>query len=1364
MMLTIRNSSAAIKLAVILVGYLFTSTVICAADDYQITYLSVKSGLSQNEVTSILQDKYGFMWFGTRGGLNRYDGYEFKHFKPGSDDQNSLHNPSVERLYPDHQGNIWIGTKSGGYSVYELAQEKFHQHRFQECMPNRIISFLEDQSKTTWIGAWSGGLWNYNAKTDSLRHMLGNNRVNTMVQTDDGTVWCGTNDGLRYSLDGETFKTFDIKQGYHEITEIIKDPNGQYLWLVGWDLHLIRFNYLDFTFKQFDLPWDEHNLSPKAYSMMLDKSGDIWVGTWGDGLFQFNKETEAFNQVSIKPKNLSSSTIDFDVILDIFQDPEGDIWLGTDGGGIVRLSQKSRFNTLSTTLEKRPRKRHVNAVLVDSEERLWVGTKGSGLFASAGSKRLKKVGFLPGDRLYNKEGLVVKCIYEDTDHHIWVSFNEGLYLVQQQSDDSFKLINAAIYFRSPDFRQIQKAHDLILMEDELWIATQQLGLFLFNRSEDGFKKAGHFTASRDSNQLKDNRVTTLLKDDQDQLWIGTYKGLYRYHAADSTFLSINSLLPEDNRPLCDIILCTFQDDSGNLWFGTPCSLNKLTLGTEGQATLTDYTRMDGLSDDYINGILDDAEGNIWVSTNAGIAQWDRRNGAFRNYDVSDGVGGTNFSEGACFKAGDGTLYFGGFSDLTYFKPSDIKDNNTTPKIVITDFKILNQEVPISEETILTQCINEQEKIVLTHNEHEFSFEFAALDYKAPQRNQYAYWLEGHDKEPVNIGTRRHISFSNLKPGNYTLHLKGTNSNGVWNQTSRRLAIEVLPAPWKTWYAVIGYVLVILGVVAFIAWIGKKQERLENAAQMEKVLRERDHQMNEYKLKFFTNISHELRTPLTLILAPVNELLKKDLSVISPAFITGKINLIHQSTTRLYNLVNQLLEFRKVEAGKIRLHASEQDLVRFVSEICTAFDELAVIRHITFKKKFRVKATSVFFDSERLGVVMNNLLSNAFKFVGEPGEVEVVLSENETEVRISVMNNGKGIPNHEMKYLFDRFYQTPGKYAMGSSGIGLALVKNYVELHKGEVLVESQPGTLTTFTIVLKKGRQHLNDDEVRQTEPSINNVVLSAPVSQAAKVRSVNTGTKGATVLLVEDNTEVRSYLSDLLSEFYEVFEAEDGVEGFDLAIEHQPHIVISDVMMPRMDGFELCQKIKSNDLISHIPIVLLTAKGTPRDQLFGARKGADVYLTKPFDPDLLLEKVKQLVASRKVLTEKYSQKVKLEPKDAEITSAEGKFLTQAIKVIEKYMGDVKFDPEQLAAELAMSGSTLYRKTKKIAQQTPGEFIKSIRMKRAAQLLRESDLTVSEIIENVGYQDVKNFRRNFKQAYDLTPTEYRKQSGSDEKG
>ncbi|MCG8579549.1 MAG: response regulator, partial [Bacteroidales bacterium] len=454
--------------------------------------------------------------------------------------------------------------------------------------------------------------------------------------------------------------------------------------------------------------------------------------------------------------------------------------------------------------------------------------------------------------------------------------------------------------------------------------------------------------------------------------------------------------------------------------------------------------------------------------------------------------------------------------------------------------------------------------------------------------------------------------------------------------------------------------------------------------------------------------------------------------------------------------NQLLEFRKIEAGKIKLQAGNQNITSFVATLCEAFDELAESRNISFKKQLRLKEPDVYFDSERLGVVINNLLSNAFKFVGTPGQVEVILSETSTEVSILIKNNGKGISNQDMKHLFERFYQASGKRSVGSSGIGLALVKNYVELHKGRVEVESDPGHLTTFSVILPKGNQHLSDDELKQSENSIDQVIATQPLPVVKKSRSVNTGTKGARVMLVEDNEEVRSYLSDLLAEEFEILEAADGIEAFDLVIEHKPQIVISDVMMPRMDGFELCQKIKSNDTVAHIPVVLLTAKGAPQDQLFGARKGADLYLTKPFEPELLIEKVKQLIASRDFLSEKYSKKVKLEPTDAVIQSDEAVLLEKAIKIVEKNISDPHFDSDILAKELAMSTSTFYRRIKKITDKTPGEFIKTIKLKRAAQLLRETNLTVSEIIEDVGYQDIKNFRKNFKQLYGQTPTDYRK--------
>ncbi|PWE00327.1 hybrid sensor histidine kinase/response regulator transcription factor [Marinilabilia rubra] len=1331
---------------------------ISAGNRYSIQHIDTNNGLSQNEVTTIIQDKYGFMWFGTRGGLNRYDGYNFKLFKPGRDKQNSINNPSVERLYQDRKGNIWIGTKSGGLSIYDIEKASFTVPDINQQLPNRIIAFASQDDSSMLIGGGDGGLNNLNIKTDSVQHWLGNRRVSSIAQTPDSIIWCAAFDGLIYAKLGETFTTIKLQNGSNEVTEIIVGNQGEpFLWLVGWDLGLIRFNYQDFTFEQYQLPLNKSTLSPKAYSLMQDDLGDLWVGTWGNGIYKFDRQQKGFEQIDIEPKRNTGASIDYDVILDIFQDREGDIWIGTDGGGIVRLSDKSQFNTLGLELTGEPLNLHVNAIFKDANQNILIGTKGQGLFVSDDGKRLLKVGFQKNDRLFNKDELVVRGFFEDDNNNIWVGSNEGLYILSKNPKGSFELIPAALFFNSPQLWEVRKVHQILLNNDDLWVGTQQRGLYHYKFKDSTFQLIKNYVAKRKEGYLPTNRVTSVFVDHEEKLWLGTYKGLFQFQPEDSTFLPVEKQISNKRQPLSKIILCTWIDNDGTIWFGTPCSLNKLTKSEHGEAyDLTDYSRSNGLSDDYINALLSDEKGNVWISTNAGISMLHLEDNVFRNYDVSDGLGGSNFSESACFKASDGVLYFGGSSDVTFFHPNQIKENLTMPSVVITEFKILNKEVPIEQDGILSKSINEVDHLELTYKESEFSFEIAALDYKAPNRNQYAYWLEGSGEERVNIGTRRHISFSNLKPGDYTLHLYGTNSNGVWSEKARTLELGVLPAPWRTWYAVIIYFMLILFIVASITIVTRKQERLVNAVNLQRILREKEQSVNEYKLTFFTDISHELRTPLTLILAPIIELLKKDLASVPPAVASKKIQLVYQHATRLYNLVNQLLEFRKIEAGKIKLQVGNHNIVSFVADICEAFEELAETRNITFKKQLKLKEPELYFDIERLSVVVNNLLSNAFKFVGTPGQVEVLLSETKAEVNILIKNNGKGISDEDIKHLFERFYQATEKRSVGSSGIGLALVKNYVELHKGRVEVESKPGQFTTFSVILPKGRQHFSDDELLQSENNIDQVVAIQPLPVMKKSRSVNTGTKGAKLMLVEDNREVRSYLKDLLADEFEILEAEDGIEAFDLIIEHKPQIIISDVMMPGMDGFELCQKIKSNDTIAHIPVVLLTAKGTPQDQLFGARRGADLYLTKPFEPELIIEKVKQLVASRKLLSEKFSKQVKLEPTDAIIKSEEAEILEKAIKIIEKNIGDAGFDPDKLAGELAMSTSTFYRKIKKLTGKTPGEFIKSIRLKRAAQLLRETNLTVSEIIESVGYQDIKNFRYNFKQSFELTPTDYRK--------
>jgi len=1321
------------------------------SNNYSIQYYSTNDGLSQNEVTSIIQDKYGFMWFGTRGGLNRFDGYNFKRFKPESNNPNSLHNPSIERLYKDSKGRIWIGTKSGGCSLFDSGKEQFSIPEDSiNTIPDRIISFKEDSAGAMWIGSWNRGVYKLGEHLNVSERKQNDFRVSTIETIDDSSVYIGTVRGL-FNINSKKITKVGAGIRGREITEMIKDKNKPLLWMVGWGLNLSSYDYINHKTTEYPIPITEDGKS-NAYSVYQDREGNIWVGTWGHGLYKFNVDSRQFTKIPIAPANVSD--FDFNVILNIYEDSMGNIWIGTDGGGIVKISPKSNFNTL-TNLYNRNIK--ISALEVDNEGNVWIGTQGNGLLLRNTKGEIHPIPFKSGKKKPLSQ-IFIRKIHQDTNGNIWVNLSIGIHIIQKNKNDNYELVLAHDYFNSPDLKNIIKVHDVGVDGNRLWIATQQNGLYLLVDENVSYKIKKHFTKAGEVG-LTNDRTTSIIYDKLNRMLVATYGGLLLYNAVDSVFTPIEHKIRNAQKPLCDIVLCVIKDKKQNIWFGTPCSLNKLTPHEDGTFTLDEYTRSSGLSDDYVNAIQEDNQGFIWISTNAGLSRLGPETGDVRNFDVTDGLGDTDFSEAACCKGLDGTLYFGGANTVTYFKPDDIVENNNQPQIVISDFKILNEPVLISEDGVLPININEVDKIELGYREREFSFEFSVLDYKASKRNQYAYWLEGYENDWNKIGSRRHISFNNLKPASYKLHVKGTNSNGVWNSNVKVIPIEVLPPPWKTWYAIVVYLFVIMGVVALISWTGIKQERLQNAVKMEKVSREHEKQINEYKFRFFTNISHEIRTPLTLIIGPIKELMQTDTSEISKNYLSGKLELVYHNANRLYNLVNQLLEFRKVEAGKLVLQVAEYSLTQFIDEICAGFEHLAVSKNIKYVVN-NSASLKLYFDKERLSVVFYNLLSNAFKYAGNPGVVNVNVVEYESEVAIRVVNNGKGISENDKKHLFDRFYQAGEIQHVGSSGIGLALVKNYIDLHAGTILVESSPNELTTFKIVLKKGKEHFNNVKIIENDiqSSITESYTTHKVDESVKKRSLNNKTKGATLLIVEDNADVKMYLSNLFDKHFNVITASNGLEGFKKATEVFPDLIISDVMMPGMDGFELCGKVKTHDKLMHIPVLLLTAKSTDRDLLFGTKKGADAYLKKPFDPNILLEKSKQLIASRTILKEKYTKRVVLDATNKEITSEEEKMLTQITSLIEKNVHKKQLNPEFLAKEVAMSPSTLYRKIKKATGVSSGELIKQNRLKLAARYLKESDITVSEIMENVGYLDTKHFRENFKKYFGMSPDEYRKSS------
>jgi signal transduction histidine kinase/DNA-binding response OmpR family regulator/streptogramin lyase len=1303
----------------------------------------VEDGLSQNEVTSIAQDNYGFMWFGTRGGLNRYDGYAFKQYKPSANNKNTISNPSVEYLYydPDNNG-LWIGLKSGGAVKYDLSGNEFQEIQTKELTrDDRITSCFKDHEGNTWLGSWSNGL--FCLLDSTVNHYEVGGQVKKIVQTADGSIWVASSSGLKCKKPEESHFETVINNG---ITSIAVDNESSVLWVVGWTTDLIRINYRTFEKKVFPFLTQQNR---KLYSLLRDSKGYIWVGTWGHGLYRFDEEKEILKRLHLEPELRMSSSSDYNVIRVMYEDKVGDVWVGTQAG-IVRLSPGNNFSYTDLFDNGNLRKPHVNAILIEESGEHWMGTNGNGLYYSLDYNeefRLVKMG---GINQSSNEDLIVKSIHKDNASNIWVSYEEGLFIVNKNTSSTPSLVRADVFFNSPDLRRIRKAHQVLFEKDEVWIATQQNGAFLFRNQGGRYYLLKHFIAGNGWGQLGDIRVTAIKKDWNGHLWLATYKGLYQFQETDSSFIGLNDL--GVNAPLvCDIVLCLEPDKEGNLWLGTPCSLNKLQLQEGNSPVLQSFTKASGLSDDYINSIEEGNDGLIWFSTNAGISSLNPKNSQVINFDKVDGLGDASYSEGASFKDKDGTLYFGGYTSLTFFNPDKVRVSNYHPPIVISELSILNKEVNVDGDFI-TRDVNEIALLELSHREMAFSFKVAAIDYKAPGKNQYAFRLLGQDTLWVKTGTNRDVSFNNLKPGDYQLQIKATNSNGIWSNQIKTIGITVFPAPWKSTYAIIGYVLFILLVVFMIIRTVIRQERLQSAVEMERIRNNQIKEINDYKLRFFTNISHEFRTPLTLILAPVKELMNKDFTEITPTFFKDRINSIGHNTKRLYNLVNQLLEFRKMESGKITLNVSKCNLQKLVDENCIPFNQLAMSQTVQFITNYKAKETTVFVDSERLSVVLTNLLSNAFKHVKSKGRVKVDVSDDAEYYRIDISNEGQTIPTAELKHLFERFYQVKGNSSLGSSGIGLQLVKAFTELHKGRVQVSSEEGEPVVFSVYLKKGNDHFSADElVTSSRQAVMNVEPEIPVSKPF----VNTGTKGATVLIVEDNAELREYLVKFVGQYYDVIPAVDGYDGFEKAMQFKPALVLSDVMMPRMDGYELCEKIKLNDVLSDIPVVLLTAKGSDSDQLFGARKGVDLYIKKPFVPDLLLEEIKQLIASRKRLKEKYARKVILEVEKEEISSEEAVFLKQALKIIEQHLKQSHFTPEVLAKELAMSSSSFYRRIKKTTNLTPAGFIKSIRLKKAAQLLKNSDLSVSEIIERVGYLDARSFRKNFKEQFGDTPTDYR---------
>ena len=1191
------------------------------------SYLTVEDGLSQNDVTGIIKDSKGFMWFATRGGLNRYDGYEFVQHKSRVDKENYLSNPSLECIYEDIDGNLWIGTESGGVNFYDYSKEKFLQiSQFgksnQTIKDKRIISINQSLNGHMLLGTWSDGLYILDYTKDTLLHPLEDIRIYKILVEDENIVWLGTKHGLiRYNLKTQQTEHVYFGEGI-EVTDIASVKNSDELWLVGWKCGLKKLNKKSLKWTNYEIGDDKSGQSFRndTYSLLHDSNNNLWIGTWGGGIYNFDKDKYVFKKLDIGPKDQNINSINYDIILDIYEDPDKNIWIGLDGGGIVFIGGEKSVKGISIENDKDCgfKNFHILSIYETDDNILWIGTKGGGMYRSADKNNFELI----PSRLQTRETQIITFIYQYNDSLLWAGTADCL-LQLDISKSNLNLVPVENHL----IKNIKKVTSAYKTDGILLIGTQQNGIYILYQDENGEQNLKHIFA-RDDPVLKSNRISFIKKDIENNLWIGTYNGVYLFDRKTKSV--IHPQFTEDNPLTSDIILCWEQSHDGVIWLGTPNGLNKLSK-KDSEYSVTHFYQESELPDDYIHAILADNLNNIWFSTNSGIIKMNLTNNQINTFDKSDGLQGMSFSADKGFKSADGTLYFGGVNGFNYFDPYKIEIKNQVPPIVFTKLKIHNQEVKTLQEVngdiILSESINSIPHIELSHYQKQFTIEFAALNYIASSRNKYKYKLEGYDSEWISSGNVRSVTYRNLHAGDYVFRVKSANNHNVWNENAVQLAISVKPPFWKTWYAAVFYVLLIVGIVIIIRWNAIIQVQLAKNLELEKMQHEQDQRISEMKFQFFTNISHEFRTPLTLILAPINEICKEESIKALPENVQHKLQVVQRNVKRLMSLVNQLLDFRKAESGTMKLSARYSDIESFVKEVCIPFEELAKINEIDFNIHSGLKSKFIWFDREKLEMIINNLVSNAFKFSKEKGKIRISLFDEEEEILISVRDNGPGINPSDLKHIFDRFYNVEKDRNTGSSGIGLAFVKRLVEMHKGSVSVTSEPNINTEFVVALLKGKSHLNADEISDKTEDERSVSFTTEESSLLAVmppKIKKRSASGANILVVEDDLEMQNYIQILLSPYYCVESAINGADGFEKALEIKPKLIISDVMMPRIDGFEFCKKVKANRDLATIPFILLTAKSAEQFKLMGAQHGADVYISKPFDPSFFITEHKK--------------------------------------------------------------------------------------------------------------------------------------------
>ncbi len=1380
-------------------------------------HLTIEEGLSQNAVYALLQDRQGFLWVGTKDGLNRYDGYAFTVFRHDPFDPATLSSSYVTALLEDKQGHLWVGTQDGGLNRLERATAT--AVRYTHGPGFRITALAEDARGDLWIGTAGGGAYRL-ARTDigepgaafeRFAHAAGDprslsdDRVTSVLADRRGGVWIGTEAGLnRLGAAGRGFVRYTSRPGDPGglsdgfVTALAEARDGT-IW-VGSPLGLDRL--VDARAGRFTSYPYPTQVQRRGYGWDAirqigeDPAGRLWLAT-ADGLVRFDPATAAYTSFRHDPSDPHS--ISGNLLTALLWDRTGVLWVGANGYGINRYDAKTaRFQTIRRPpdLTSRWDGFSIRALFEDAEGYVWMS---AGVLYRYDPRTGTLVSFeSTSDRPSDFGNTGVWSIVQDSRGALWFGSYEGLFRYDPVAGRTRQYAhNRARPGGLPEKMVYGVFED---RRGAIWAVTAHF----ISRLDDA--ATGRFTSYRHTPSAATDAGEALFpslhEDARGHFWMATEAGLVRFDPRTGAVRRYrtdpadpNSLSHDQVRAICP----DPRDPERILWLGTAGGgLNRFDIRT---GTFTRLTERDGLPNNVVYAVLPDGHGRLWLSTNRGLARYDPQTGEIKAYDARDGLQSNEFNAGAYFRAPDGRLYFGGIHGVSSFDPAAFTDNPHVPSVVLTGFRRAGQpEVPGAPGGALARAMSATDTLRLSYRDNVFTFEFAALDFSAPEKNRYAFRMEGFNTDWISAGANRSATYTNLPPGRYTFRVRGTNSDGVWNEEGTSVAVFIAPPPWRTWWAYTGYVLLALGAVWTVTRYRRNRLLLKHRVEIDRLeaeklraleriegenLRELDHARS----RFFANVSHEFRTPLTLTLGPLDDL-KAGLYGPLAAPMAAQVDLARRNARRVLDLIEQILDVARLEAGRMPLRARRLDLGTFVTGVAQGFGPLAERKGIALDVQVPDEGAgseaAVWADPEHLQKVVSNLLSNALKFTPEGGAVRVTVAAEEGAVRLAIRDSGPGIPAADLPHVFERFYRVDESAArmQPGTGIGLALVKELVDLHGGTIEVESEAGFGSLFMVALRRGRDHLRPEDV--VEDGEGQPLYGLPALAVAALAPDEVSGDGAldgggedsgdeehsddedvtTVLVVDDSAEIRAYVRRHLGGSgkaggYRVVEAADGAEGLAKARALLPDLVLSDVMMPGMDGFALCRALKADAETDFIPVVLLTARAEAEDRLAGLGEHADDYLTKPFDVRELRVRVDNLIASRRRLRERFASGAAwsgsdggLHPAPVEVDSADAVFLERVRGAVEAHLGDEDFTVERLADAVGVSRGHLHRQLKALAGQAPSEAIRTMRLERAAQLLAARAGTVSEVAYAVGFKSVAHFSNSFEMDFDCRPSAY----------